>query len=209
MSMRLANEKEVDMCITHIFERMRCENIHYELVFVICIELVSVCFEFIIEVGASLEDILPDKQSSIIEEIQLKRSINEMEEWIKKIYGHTLETIKKNKSSKASKLIEEVKKYINNNFQNEELNIDEIAKSLFINYAHLCFIFKRDTGVTINEYLTEFRIKKAKDLFDSGNTLILDVASKVGYADANYFGKCFKKFYGLPPSKYLENIRHN
>ncbi|NLE24924.1 MAG: response regulator [Clostridiaceae bacterium] len=208
MSMRMANEDEVEMCIAHIFERMRCENIHYDLVFVICIELISVCFEFIIEVGASLEDISPDKQSSIIEEIQLKKSINEMEEWIKKIYKHTLETIKKSKSSKASKIIEEVKIYISNNFQNEELNIDEIAKSLFINYAHLCFIFKRDTGVTINEYLTEFRIKKAKDLFDSGNTLILDVASKVGYADANYFGKCFKKFYGIPPSKYLENINH-
>jgi two-component system response regulator YesN len=31
----------------------------------------------------------------------------------------------------------------------------------------------------------------------------------VGYADANYFGKCFKKFYGIPPSKYLENINRN
>ena len=209
MSMRIANEKEVDMCITQIFERMRCENIHYEMLFVACIELISVCFEFIIEVGASLEDIFPDKQLGIIEKLQLKKSINDMEEWIKEIYRHTLETIKKNKSSKASKTIEEVKNYIGENYQNYELNIDEIARNLFINYAHLCFIFKRDTGVTINEYLTEFRIRKAKDLFDSGNTLIHDVASKVGYADANYFGKCFKKFYGIPPSKYLENINRN
>lgn len=206
MSMRLANEKEVDMCITHIFEKMRFEKMHYELIFVVCIELVSVCMEFIIEVGASIEEIFPDKQFNIIEQIQLKKSINEMEEWIKNIYRHILDTIKKNKSSKASKLIEEIKNYISKNFQNDELNIDEIAKNLFINYAHLCFIFKRDTGVTINEYLTEFRIKKAKEYFDSGNTLILDVAGKVGYADANYFGKCFKKFYGLPPSKYIENI---
>lgn len=209
MSMRIANEKEVDMCITQIFERMRCENIHYEMLFVACIELISVCFEFIIEVGASLEDIFPDKQLGIIEKLQLKKSINDMEEWIKEIYRHTLETIKKNKSSKASKTIEEVKNYIGENYQNYELNIDEIARNLFINYAHLCFIFKRDTGVTINEYLTEFRIRKAKDLFDSGNKLIHDVASKVGYADANYFGKCFKKFYGIPPSKYLENINRN
>jgi len=209
MSMRIANEEEVDMCITRIFDRMRCENIHYELLFVVCVELISACFEFIIEVGASLEDILPDEQFGIIERLQLKNSINEMEEWVKEIYRHTLEAIKKNKSSKASKIIEEVKNYISDNYQNYELNIDEIARNIFINYAHLCFIFKRDTGVTINEYLTEFRISKAKDLFDSGNTLILDVASKVGYADANYFGKCFKKFYGIPPRKYIENISHN
>lgn len=209
MSMRIANEEEVDMCITRIFDRMRCENIHYELLFVVCVELISACFEFIIEVGVSLEDILPDEQFGIIERLQLKNSINEMEEWVKEIYRHTLEAIKKNKSSKASKIIEEVKNYISDNYQNYELNIDEIARNIFINYAHLCFIFKRDTGVTINEYLTEFRISKAKDLFDSGNTLILDVASKVGYADANYFGKCFKKFYGIPPRKYIENISHN
>ena len=64
MSMRIANEKEVDMCITQIFERMRCENIHYEMLFVACIELISVCFEFIIEVGASLEDIFLTSSSA-------------------------------------------------------------------------------------------------------------------------------------------------
>ncbi len=209
MSMRLANEKEVDACITQIFDRMRCENIHYELLYVICIELISVCYEFIIEIGASLEEIFPDKQFSIIGRLQLKKSINEMEEWIRQIYRHTLETIKRNKSSKASIMIGDVKKYIRENYHNYELGIDEIAKNLFINYAHLCFIFKRDTGVTINEYLTEFRIRKAKELFDRGNTLVLDVAGKVGYADANYFGKCFKKYYGIPPSKYLENKNNN
>ena len=100
MSMRIANEKEVDMCITRIFDRMRCENIHYELLFVVCVELISACFEFIIEVGASLEDILPDEQFGIIERLQLKNSINEMEEWVKEIYRHTLEAIKKIKALK-------------------------------------------------------------------------------------------------------------
>jgi len=209
MSMRIANEEEVDMCITRIFERMRSENIHYELLYVVCIELVSVCFEFIIEVGASLDEIFPGKQLGIIERIQLKTSINEMEEWIREIYRYTLDAIKRKKSSKAAKIIEDVKRFISENYKNPELTIDEIARNLYINYAHLCFIFKRDTGTTINEYLTEFRIRKAKELFDRGNTSVSDVADKVGYADANYFGKCFKKSYGIPPSKYIESKSHD
>jgi two-component system, response regulator YesN len=207
MNMRTANEKEVQNLINKIFIRIREENIHHQILFVVCIEMVAVCLESVVEMGLCFEDVLPNSQFNIIEEIQSKKSIDEMENWIEEIFKNTLETIKRNKSSKASKLIEEVKKYIKDNYQSDELSVEEIARNLFVNYAHLCFIFKRDAGVTINEYLTELRIKKAKELFDCGNTLVLDVASRVGYADANYFGKCFKKYYGLAPSKYIENIR--
>ncbi len=207
MNIRTADEEEVNKLISQVFMRARCENIHHQILFVVCIEMVAACMEAIVEMGLPIEDVIAESSFNIIEEIQSKKSIDEMENWIKDIFMHTLETIKRNKISKASRLIEEVKRYIAGNYQSSELSIDEIARKLFVNYAHLCFIFKRDAGVTINEYLTEFRIRKAKELFDSGNTLILDVASKVGYADASYFGKCFKKYYGLAPSKFIENIR--
>ena len=207
MNIRTADEEEVNKLISQVFMRVRGENIHHQILFVVCIEMVAVCMEAMVEMGLRIEDVITQGSFNLVEEIQSKKSIAEMETWIKEIFMHTLETIKKNKISKASRLIEEVKKYISSNYQSSELSIDEIARNLFVNYAHLCFIFKRDAGVTINEYLTEFRIRKAKELFDSGNTLILDVASKVGYADASYFGKCFKKYYGLAPSKFIENIR--
>lgn len=207
MNIRTADEEEVNKLISQVFMRVRGENIHHQILFVVCIEMVAVCMEAMVEMGLRIEDVITKGSFNLVEEIQSKKSIAEMETWIKEIFMHTLETIKKNKISKASRLIEEVKKYISSNYQSSELSIDEIARNLFVNYAHLCFIFKRDAGVTINEYLTEFRIRKAKELFDSGNTLILDVASRVGYADASYFGKCFKKYYGLAPSKFIENIR--
>lgn len=207
MNMRIGNEEEVNKLINQIFMEIREGKVQREILFVVCIEMMAVCMEFTVEMGLPVKDILPNNRFNIIEEIQSIRSIDEMEAWITGIFKLTLEIIKKNKSSKASRLIEGVKKYIEDNYQSDELSIDEIAKNLFVNYTHLCFIFKRDAGVTINEYLTEYRIKKAKELFDFGNSLILDVARKVGYADANYFGKCYKKYYGIAPSKYIENIR--
>ncbi len=207
MNIRTADEEEGNKLISQVFMRIRGENVHHQILFVVCIEMVAACMEAMVEMGLHIKDMVAGSSFNIIQEIQSKKSIDEMESWIKAIFKHTLEIIKRNKISKASRLIEEVKKYISLNYQSSELNIDEIARNLFVNYAHLCFIFKRDTGVTINEYLTEFRIRKAKEFFDSGNTLILDVANKVGYADASYFGKCFKKHYGLAPSKFIENIR--
>ncbi|HHV99589.1 MAG TPA: response regulator [Clostridiaceae bacterium] len=206
MNMRIGDEEEALNLINQIFNEIREKNIHHEIVFVVCVEMVSLCMEFIVEIGLSFKDIIPNNQLNIIEEFQSKRSIEEIEGWIKGIFRDTFETAKRSRSSKASKLVEEVKQYISEHYYKEELTVDEIAKHLFVNYAHLCFVFKRDTGITINEYLTKFRINKAKELMDSGNTLILDVANRVGYADANYFGKCFKKYFGIAPSKYIKNI---
>lgn len=206
LSMRTGNSEEIEAILTNIFKDIRGKNIHYEILFVICVEIVSACMEIIAEMGINFKDIYANNQLNVFEEIQLKKSIDEMEEWIKRVFTDSIQYIKKNKNTKASQLIEKVKKYIMDNYQDDELDISKMAKSLFVNYGHLCFIFKRDTGITINEYLTEFRIKKAKELINDGNQLVLDIARKVGYSDANYFGKCFKKYYGLAPSKYIESI---
>lgn len=208
LCMRTGNSEELNMILSNIFKDVRGKNIHYEILLVVCVEIMSVCLEIIAEMGISFKDIYQNNKLNVFEEIQLKKSIDEMEGWIKGIFTDAVEYIKKNKNTKASQLIEKVKKYITDNYQNDELDINKMAKSLFVNYGHLCFIFKRDTGITINEYLTEFRIKKAKELIDSGNQLVLGVAKKVGYADANYFGKCFKKYYGITPSKYIDNVSH-
>jgi two-component system response regulator YesN len=48
-------------------------------------------------------------------------------------------------------------------------------------------VFKKETSITINDYLTELRIAKAKELFDQGEKVVQFVAGRVGYADANYF----------------------
>lgn len=207
MNMRMGDEKEVQNLINQIFTEIHQKNIHHEILFMICIEMVSVCLEFIGEIGLSFKKILPHNHLNIIEEIQSMGSIDEIERWMQGVFGDTLDTVKKMRPSRATNLVGEVKKYIKENYHNSELSIDEISKGLFVNYAHLCSVFKRETGMTINKYLTEFRMNKAKELFDSGNTVVHYVAGRVGYADANYFGKCFKKYYGLAPSRYIENVR--
>ncbi len=209
INLRIGDEKEVQNLIDHLFKEIRKKNIHYGILLMICIKMVSVCLEFIGEIGLNFMKILPNYHNHLylIEEIESKESVDEIQRWIEGIYNNVLDAAKKTRPSNAENLVKKVKKYINQNYHNSELSIHEISKNLFVNYAHLCFIFKRETGMTINNYLTQLRMNKAKELFDSGNVVVHYVANKVGYADANYFGKCFKKYYGVAPSKYIENIR--
>lgn len=207
MNMRIGNIEQTGRLITQIFQEVRRRSINRELLTVICIEMISTCIQFSGEAGYNFTNISGDNKFNIIEEIQSKKTLNEIESWVRNTIFSTINYVEKHKISKSSKVVEKVKKYISDNYQDEELNIQELAKHIFINYSHICYLFKKETGFTINEFITEYRMKKAKELFDSGNHLIIDVANKVGYADANYFGKCFKKYYGISPSKYSEVIK--
>lgn len=206
--MKTGDTKEVMNLTNQVFTEISEETLNHEILYVICVEMVSACMEFIIESGLSLKDVLPNNILNITEELQSKGTIQEIKKWVENIFKETMEAASKKRSSKAYVLIDGVKTYIHENYGDYRLNIDEIARNLYVNYSHLCFVFKRETSITINEYLTEFRMQKAKKLFDTGSELVLDVAGRVGYSDANYFSKCFKKYYGVAPSKYIESLEH-
>ncbi|WP_373213031.1 response regulator [Ruminococcus sp. 5_1_39BFAA] len=99
-----------------------------------------------------------------------------------------------------------IKDYISKNYMNETLSVKDISKQVFLSTSYVCTFFKNETGQTLNQYLTEYRMEKAKQLLANPLYKIADISSKVGYSDGNYFGKSFKKYTGLSPSEYREKL---
>lgn len=97
-----------------------------------------------------------------------------------------------------------IKEYIGKNYMNETLSVKDISSHVFLSTSYVCTFFKNETGQTLNQYLTEFRMEKAKLLLRDARYKISDISSRVGYSDGNYFGKSFKKYSGLSPSEYRE-----
>ncbi len=58
----------------------------------------------------------------------------------------------------------------------------------------------------MNEYIIQQRMEQARRLFHSGNGNISLVAHSVGFDDANYFSRVFKKQFGISPTRYLKDI---
>lgn len=205
MDMRMANTTRGTKLISEIFQEARTRNINRQLLEVLCIEIISTCIEFCAETGHSFAEIFGRNELNILEKLGAMHTLEKIENWTKELIISEITYVEKNKLSRTSKLVDNIKHYIHQNYQEDSLSIDELATHMHINYGYLCYLFKKDMNQTINEYITEFRLKKAKELFDEGNALVSDVANKVGYADANYFGKCFKKCYGVSPSRYIEH----
>ena len=107
-------------------------------------------------------------------------------------------------SSEENPTIFMIKEYIGKNYMNETLSVKDISSHVFLSTSYVCTFFKNETGQTLNQYLTEFRMEKAKQLLRDARYKISDISSRVGYSDGNYFGKSFKKYSGLSPSEYRE-----
>ena len=99
-----------------------------------------------------------------------------------------------------------IKDYIAKNYGSDLLSIKEISDHVKLSASYVCTYFKTQTGQTLNQYLTEYRMEKAMRLLEDVRYQIADISAKVGYSNGNYFSKSFKKFTGLTPSKYREKM---
>lgn len=94
--------------------------------------------------------------------------------------------------------------YIQSNFSNTDLCLDNIAQNVYLSQNYLSSLFKKKMGKTISQYIVDVRIDHAKALLSNRSYKLYDVAVQVGYKDANYFAKIFKKTLGITPSEYRE-----
>ncbi|HUW69932.1 MAG TPA: helix-turn-helix domain-containing protein [bacterium] len=83
-----------------------------------------------------------------------------------------------------------------------DLSADSVAERLRISGDHLTRLFKRATGLTFNEYLTRFRMRRAMELLRDPSVRIGEVADLCGYRDARYFSTLFRQTVGLTPSEF-------
>jgi two-component system response regulator YesN len=103
-----------------------------------------------------------------------------------------------------SKKIYEINRFINNNYSDKKFSIQVLASHMFLSTSYLCFLYKKETGKTINEYLTELRVEKACELLKGLRLKLYEIADSVGYSDSNYFSIIFKKHTGFTPSEFRE-----
>jgi two-component system response regulator YesN len=103
--------------------------------------------------------------------------------------------------------VAKIKNYIRLNYANPRLSLAQISEANFMSVGYLCAFFKEKTGKTVNRYITEVRMEKAKELLMDPGVKIDSIAKSVGYSDGNYFAKIFKKYTGYNPSEYREKVR--
>lgn len=93
--------------------------------------------------------------------------------------------------------------YVRNHYAEDISNVTA-AEQLDINSAYFCRLFKKETGYTFGQYLTNYRIHVAAGLLANFDIRVNEVAEQVGIADSNYFSQVFKKIMGMTPKEYQD-----
>ncbi len=104
--------------------------------------------------------------------------------------------------------IKYLREYVENNYT-FDISMQEVAEDMGYSDAYFSKLFKQYFNQNFTAYLTEYRIKKAKELLTDTNNSIKDISRMVGYEDSNYFAKIFKRIVGEIPSKLRENLIEN
>jgi AraC-like DNA-binding protein len=99
------------------------------------------------------------------------------------------------------KFIEKVLVIINENISSTELNVDFLSSRIFLSRSQLYRKIKTLTGGSVNEFIRNIRLEKAKYLIDEGDENINEICYKVGFTSPSYFTKCFKSKFGHLPTR--------
>jgi two-component system response regulator YesN len=101
------------------------------------------------------------------------------------------------------KIISQIKEYVNENI-NTSISSNDIAKYINFNPSYISNFFKKKTGITLTDYITQMKMEKAKFLLSNNVLKINKIAEEVGYDDQRYFCLVFKKYCGLTPTKFRD-----
>ena len=96
----------------------------------------------------------------------------------------------------------DVTQYIGEHFCERDMSLQSVSENAYISKSYLCAFFKKEIGKTVNQYICELRMEKAKALLLDRRKKVYEIALSVGYTDVNYFLTLFKKTTGTTTSQY-------
>ena len=85
--------------------------------------------------------------------------------------------------------------------------VEELAKICCFSEYHFMRFFKKHMNMTCVEYVNNVRLEKAVELFEQGNTSILEVSLSVGFHNLSYFHRAFKNKYGMTPRSFIKELK--
>ncbi len=84
----------------------------------------------------------------------------------------------------------------------EQFSAERLEKHFFLSYKYMAAVFKREKGLTMQQYHNSIRMNTAQSYLKSTLMSVGEISSKLGFNDMLYFSRCFKSFSGMNPTEY-------
>lgn len=109
-------------------------------------------------------------------------------------------------NKRIDSVVENLKNYLLANLE-YSFNTERLAAKFHYNSKYLGRLFKKETGISLSEYVNVNRVERAKAYLSQGKDSVIEIAYKIGYENIAYFNRVFKKHVGVSPTKYRKSIQ--
>ena len=178
---------------------------NFEYLNIISIDFIMTGIMFLQENKTAIREVFHKYFNPINEISEISNPI-ERSNFIIHYYENILNYISTNKISSAKSMVKKCMELVEQNISNPFLSVKWLASQLYINENYLSRIFHKESGIFLIKYINNQRLIKAKHYLDHGYNSIQAVSQMTGFSDPLYFSKCFKKKYGVAPSKYIKMV---
>lgn len=161
-------------------------------------EVLQVVYTYFAKRGIPVSGFFLDEVSvSLTQKATL--SAIDMVRWVNYLLQQTYEY--EEEARKGQTIIEKINQYIRKHYM-ENIGRNDIAAEFFLTPEYLSRMYKKQTGISLKDYISECRIEQAKLLLKNGELRVSDVAEAVGFDNFTYFSTMFKKYTGMTPNQY-------
>lgn len=130
--------------------------------------------------------------------------VYQLEELMFKYVTAFCQAVRDSQKFKYSPYIKHALQYIELRL-NQPITAEELCGLDHLSQQHFARLFKKETGKTVKQYVTQTRCERAAELLKSSRLSIQNISQYVGYEDANYFARVFKSLMGVTPQDYRKS----
>lgn len=145
-------------------------------------------------------DLLVTKVHSVIDN---REKIKEFYRGLPIVHPSQISKITKSDSDFINKMKAELEKHLSD----LDYSLVDLTKDMFMSQSSFYRKVKVLTGVSPNDFVKEFKLQRAAEMLSDGKYLANEVYKEVGFSSFSYFSQCFKKKYGVSPTKYVDSLK--
>jgi two-component system response regulator YesN len=127
---------------------------------------------------------------------------------LKALCGKLIDMLRQRDSDVNRYLVVNAKKYIDANYSDSELSLEQVSDHVGLSKSYFCSLFHKIEGTTFKLYLMDLRMRHARRLLSSTDKKIYEISCDVGYNDTAYFNRVFKRINGITPLQFRNSDIH-
>lgn len=160
------------------------------------------CLEFVLR--AEFISNTNKGRSTYLRDIVEMETFEELESWMETKMSQAAEHVNAKKKEAVVDVVEKAKEYIEKNYR--DVSLDNVSRDLNMSPYYFSKLFKEKVGENFIDYVSDFKIAKAKEMIRNNEKSMKEICVDIGYSNPNYFSYIFKKKVGVTPSEFREGL---